>query len=763
MNRLFQYIQTLGIFLFSLILCILALSTPFKAIAAETLSDLDKRAQKGDTQALTQLARAFMKGEMGAKQDYASAAIYLKILAEKGDRDGQYGYGNLFANGYGVPNDWKEACRWFERAAANGHPQALEWLKMAAKKNYSQAKWALQRIEKAKVPSATQAKTLPQTQPPLQQPTVQLAPSPQQATATRPPSAVIPPTVSEPLLPEPLQAPVQITSPSPPQPQAPEPRSPEPQESQAVVNNVRGIYFVASQERVQVDGFTDLARLNEEGGVIMDGFTPPDATAFKAEAKLFLGKPLNVETFNQMRTALTNHYKASGQALVAFSLPEHSAPTGVMQILVTEGKAGGVRIEGNEFFSEEQLRKNIRQTPGAKVDLPQLEEDVRWLNRNPYRQAELVYEEGEDYGKTDITIAVKDRKPWRIWSGYNDAGNALTSDDRIFWGAQYANLWEADHRIMFQYTTEHTFDHLHSFFGNYVMPLPWRHELKFSGSYALSKSNFSISGFPLNTEGKSSSGSVGYVIPLAEKVAGEKTLDHNFEFGFEFKESNNSLETRQIHLSNTTTQVIQLVNRYSITLPDSLGRTTLSLTFTASPGGVNTHNSDTAYQLAGAGDSQYCYGRMDLSRNTEFPHEFAWNTDFAVQKSSTQLLGSEQFGIGGSANLRGYEERESNGDFGVYLTNELVAPAWEPGKLFEGNIGNFRLFSFIDYGHIEKQGTSFNPNVDLLSTGGGIRWQLSPYAMASFAYGVQLQDSGEPLLTRSGENHRGHFSVMVSY
>ena len=45
--------------------------------------------------------------------------------AQQGDRDYQYGVGTLYSSGLGVEKDISAAFRWFERAAAQGHVQAL--------------------------------------------------------------------------------------------------------------------------------------------------------------------------------------------------------------------------------------------------------------------------------------------------------------------------------------------------------------------------------------------------------------------------------------------------------------------------------------------------------------------------------------------------------------------------------------------------------------------------------------------------------------
>ncbi len=58
--------------------------------------------------------RAFNRG------NYATALSELRPLAEQGDAISQYTLGVLYANGYGVPQDFVQAHKWYNLAAANG-------------------------------------------------------------------------------------------------------------------------------------------------------------------------------------------------------------------------------------------------------------------------------------------------------------------------------------------------------------------------------------------------------------------------------------------------------------------------------------------------------------------------------------------------------------------------------------------------------------------------------------------------------------------
>lgn len=56
--------------------------------------------------------------------DYATALSVWKPLAEAGDKNGQFGLGLLYANGWGVDLNDDEALKWYGLAAGQGHGEA---------------------------------------------------------------------------------------------------------------------------------------------------------------------------------------------------------------------------------------------------------------------------------------------------------------------------------------------------------------------------------------------------------------------------------------------------------------------------------------------------------------------------------------------------------------------------------------------------------------------------------------------------------------
>ena len=63
----------------------------------------------------------------GVPQDYKEAVKWYTKAAEQGDVDAQYNLGLMYYNGEGVPKDLVQAYAWYDVAKANGQEKAKEW------------------------------------------------------------------------------------------------------------------------------------------------------------------------------------------------------------------------------------------------------------------------------------------------------------------------------------------------------------------------------------------------------------------------------------------------------------------------------------------------------------------------------------------------------------------------------------------------------------------------------------------------------------
>tara|TARA_R110002153_G_scaffold139279_1_gene289902 strand:- start:59 stop:661 length:603 start_codon:yes stop_codon:yes gene_type:complete len=80
-------------------------------------------AEQGYALAQANLGNMYDNG-YGVPQDYAEAVRWYRLAAEQGNTDAQSNLGVRYLNGQGVPQDYAEAVRWYRLAAEQGHALA---------------------------------------------------------------------------------------------------------------------------------------------------------------------------------------------------------------------------------------------------------------------------------------------------------------------------------------------------------------------------------------------------------------------------------------------------------------------------------------------------------------------------------------------------------------------------------------------------------------------------------------------------------------
>ena len=169
------------------------------------------------------------------------------------------------------------------------------------------------------------------------------------------------------------------------------------------------------------------------------------------------------------------------------------------------------------------------------------------------------------------------------------------------------------------------------------------------------------------------------------------------------------------------------------------------------------YNDDETYNTARSGASQDW-----TSYRLEFTHEhrirrWSLNTHFSGQYSDEPLVTGEQFGVGGSHNLRGLKGREYSGDRGARLNIDLLAPILKNG---------LRFGWFIDTGYVKR----IDPlpeemeNQTVSSTGftGTWHWKQRIQLDTRFGYVFHVED--ETMVSHTAEgDERGHFNLTYYF
>jgi len=102
--------------------------------------NLQTKAKQGDAIAQCRLGVAYSTGE-GVPQDYKEAAKWYRLAAEQGNANAQALLGSCYSAGEGVPQDYTEAVKWYSkgRGVPQDSKEAVKWFRLAAEQGLAGA------------------------------------------------------------------------------------------------------------------------------------------------------------------------------------------------------------------------------------------------------------------------------------------------------------------------------------------------------------------------------------------------------------------------------------------------------------------------------------------------------------------------------------------------------------------------------------------------------------------------------------------------
>ena len=526
---------------------------------------------------------------------------------------------------------------------------------------------------------------------------------------------------------------------SPPKPEAPTAADP----NQVIIPKLEGLVLQGYAPNFSRN---PLAR----GGISIENLPLLDVPELKAKLGDFLGKATSFADLQKIQQLIIAWYRDHNRPFVDVSFPEQDVSTGLVQILVTEFNLGQLRVEGNHWFSSESITSQLHLTSGQPIDASLLQEDLDWLNQNPFRQVSAVAEKSGTLGATDLVLNTQDRLPLRFYAGYENY--ATPTLGRNYWtlGVNWGQVFGSDQQLSYQLTASDNFwsDPGHATIAahsiTYVAPLPWRDKINIFGSYGEARP---LLGPDLGLVGISGQASFRYILTLPKNTfLGwlPQGLSHDLQFGYDFKTSNNNLSFGGVEVSNVTTEVDQFPIMYEANLQTDYGITSLSNTLVFSPGGLTSGNADTVFQQQASNplaSARYAYDMLNIVQMTRLPYDASWVMRLTGQVATTNLLPSEQLGAGGHDTVRGYNERDANGSAGFLVSQELRSPVFSllKDRLGTGIADQAQLLVFWDYGSVrDAQFTPGGPpSIKLSSLGVGARYTLGQYLDFRIDYGFQ--------------------------
>lgn len=431
----------------------------------------------------------------------------------------------------------------------------------------------------------------------------------------------------------------------------------------------------------------------------------------------YAGKDKDFSDVQRALEALQSMYQARGYGSVQVVLPEQALEQGTVKFVVIESKIVSIKIEGNAYFDESNIRRTVPALrEGEPPNTREISANVRLANESAAKQLSVQLKGTEVEGDVEATLGVTESKPWRAVLSADNTGTRETGHFRIGAGYQYSNLFNLDHSLTMQYQTSpgHLND-VQIFGAAYHVPL---YSLGDSLDMTLAISSVdsgTIQLAPGTGLGVSGQGTL-YGARYNQNLPKHGDYEQKLSYGIDYRMYRPSITTGIVNLGNDLT-LRPLSLTYSGQWNPKGQQLGFSLSAAANWSGA--HNGGDRDFLKPLKDN-YKLLRYGVDYSRALPMDWQLHLTLDGQMTGFKLATYEQFGLGGAQSVRGFHEREIASDKGLRGSAEIFTPDY--GSTL-GDKFNLRGLLFLDAGR-----AVFNHGVgaaekreDIASFGAGIR------------------------------------------
>jgi hemolysin activation/secretion protein len=505
---------------------------------------------------------------------------------------------------------------------------------------------------------------------------------------------------------------------------------------------------------------------------LVTGDTLLGAARIAALVKPFTGPDCDFGDVQQALEALEAAYRSEGYNSVTVILPEQELKGGDVLIKVIESKIVSISVEGNQHFSTANIEAGFPTLEKGKSPLVhKVSRNLRVVNENPAKKATLQLQNGANEDELNAVLKINDEKPWRLGLTFDNTGNKATGDYRLGLIGQYFNLFNRDHVGTIQFATSpdkankvasysasyripiYRFGDSVDIFGGYSDVDSGTMQINLGDTTASFLSNISSSG-------KGIISGIRYNYNLRRLGV----YEHKLVGGVDYRRYDQNLAMQfgdTTSTGNTTVTAHPLSLTYNGAMGFERGDAGFYLGVVRNDRWGSGEQSDFDKQ-SGQPPVDYTIIRVGASTGYAFFGDWQFRLLFNGQYTGNTLISGEQFGFGGSAGGRGYQEREVTGDQGYAGTAEIYTPDLARFLSIPG--AGLRLLGFYDNGVTFKNhpARGETDRKEPASAGAGLRITYSKYFIFALDWGYAMHSLSGDSATRSGDS-RIHVRAMLTY
>ncbi|TAE60779.1 MAG: ShlB/FhaC/HecB family hemolysin secretion/activation protein [Nostocales cyanobacterium] len=460
-------------------------------------------------------------------------------------------------------------------------------------------------------------------------------------------------------------------------------------------------------------------------------------------------------TFNdllQLRSELTQLYIDRGYVTSGVIIPPQTVKGGVVVLQAVEGTLEKINVTGTNRLNPNYIRDRLAIAAGKPLSRDRLLAGLQLLQLDPLIESiSTDLQAGIRPGTNILEVKVTEADTFSTQLTLDNQGSPSVGSFRRRINLTEANLLGRGDSLSLGYTNT---DGSNGFDISYNLPVNARNG-KLIFNYGNTNSNLIERPFnSLDINSQSQYYELTYRQPLG------KTPYHEFALGLTIS-----------HQTSQTFLGFDNIGAFPLAVgADDEGKTKVS----AIRFFQEWTQSSSQQVIAARSQFSFGVGIFDATINDDAPDSrfFSWRgqaqwlrqlapdtllllqTD--MQLADRQLLGLEEFGIGGSGSVRGYRQDQLLTANGIQAKAELRLP------VLRGSQGVLQITPFVDIGTgWNHEGENPHPNT-LMGTGMGLLWRYGDNFTARLDWGIPLKSVKSQTDNNSWQENGLYFSVNYS-
>ncbi|EHR69802.1 hemolysin activation/secretion protein [Burkholderiales bacterium JOSHI_001] len=432
---------------------------------------------------------------------------------------------------------------------------------------------------------------------------------------------------------------------------------------------------------------------------VVEGNSVLQAMDIERAVMPFLGPGLGMAQVEAARSALEKAYQQAGWQTVFVDVPEQRVDSGVVRLVVLEGKVSRLQVSNARYISQGHIRAVVAElAEGTVPNFNRMQAQLAQVNRNEDRRVQPVLRPGTAPGTVEVDLKVTDRLPLVLSAEMNNRHAANTRPLRLSLSARYDNLFQREHGLALSFSTA---------------PQQPAQSQVLTATYTIPEAGgagWVVFGVLSDSEveplgattviGKGGSLGLRRQLPVLETAGGV----HSLTLGADWKSTRQRIQSGADAL-HSPLRYLPLSLGYTATLSDKDSSTALNAALTFGLRGLL--GRDVAcpdlvvdqFECARHGaDGGFASLRLDARHDIGLGEGWRLAGRLAGQLASQPLVSAEQFVTGGADTVRGYLEAEAPGDHGVLASLELRTP--NLAKAVGDSVQDLTLLAFAEVSQV---------------------------------------------------------------